>query len=241
MWFTPRGMQVMSVPDLSGLLQPEVVEALSTFIARLDEGGRTGLSRALDSVVVEVEDEWREQIGNLDGEAEFDHALPLRPIDVMLPSPLEEIDDVVGLLEQMDLRWRADAASALQLHYLKDFEGPLGWCTDEPEDTAGALGKRGDGQRNLVSASIAVLRRDSPVIGAFRDDTGGEWLFFSEGDDWARGITGAPTTWDEMLRKDPSLAELKELPLRHGAWRPAPGEPWQTVGSLAELSALCRA
>jgi len=56
--------------------------------------------------------------------------------------------------------------------------------------------------------------------------------------DKSRGITGAPTSWDEMLARDESLAEMRELPPGHGAWRAAPGEPWQTVGSLAELRHL---
>ena len=53
----------------------------------------------------------------------------------------------------------------------------------------------------------------------------------------ANGLSGAeqaaaPTSWDEMLARDESLAELRELPLGHGAWRVGPEAPWQTVDSL---------
>jgi len=58
------------------------------------------------------------------------------------------------------------------------------------------------------------------------------------GDDWDRGITSAPTSWEEMLARDESLAELRELPLGRGAWRAGPEAPWQTVDSLAVLADL---
>src|SRR6266508_3836839 len=134
MWFTPRGMQLMSWPDLSPFLPPAVAEEVSAFIATLDEGSRKRLSRALDSVMNDVADQWRERIGDLDGEAEFEHALPPRPLEVVLSGPLQEVEDVVDLLERMDLRWRGDAASTLQLLYLEDFEGDLIWYAEEPDD-----------------------------------------------------------------------------------------------------------
>jgi hypothetical protein len=240
MWFTPRGMQLMSWPDLSPFLPPALAEALSAFIATLDEERRKRLSRALDSVMNEVADEWEERIGDLGGEAEFDHALPPRPLDVVLSSPPQKVEDVIDLLERMDLRWRADAASTLQLHYLKDFEGDLTWYAEEPDDAAEVEHGQRAGQTGLVSASIAVLRKHRPVTGVFRDDSDGEWLLFAAGDDWDRGITSAPTSWEGMVARDGSLAELRELPPGHGAWRAGPGASWQTVGSLAELSDLQR-
>jgi hypothetical protein len=233
-------MQLMLVPDLSVFLPPAVVGALSSFVQRLDEGRRSMLSQALDAVIEDVNDEWREQAGDLDGEEEFEHALPARPVDVVLPVPLEEVDDVVGLLKRIDLRWRADVASTLRLHYLKDFGGDLIWSAGEPDHLPGRAGEQRSGQREMVSASIAVLRTNSPVIGVFRDEADGEWLFFAERDDWSRGITSAPTSWEEMLGRDESLVELRELPPGHGAWRAAPGEPWHTVGSLSELGDLQR-
>jgi hypothetical protein len=238
MWFTPRGMQLMSWPDLSPFLPPALAGELSAFIATLDEAGRKRLSRALDSVMDEVADEWEERIGDLEGEAEFEHALPPRPLEVVLSGPLQEIEDVVDLLERMDRRWRADAASTLQLHYLKDFEGALTWYAEEPDDAAEFEDAQRGGQTELVSASIAVLRTSSPITGVFRDDSDGEWLLFAAGDDWERGITSAPTSWEEMLARDESLAELRELPLGNGAWRAGPEAPWQTVGSLADLAEL---
>jgi hypothetical protein len=188
----------------------------------------------------EVADQWRERIGDLDGEAEFDHALPPRPLEVVLPGPLQDIQDVIGLLERMDLRWRADAASTLRLHYLREFEGDLTWYADEPDHAAALGGGQRAGQTELVSASIAVLRKNHPVTGVFRDDGDGEWLLFATGDDWDRGITSAATSWEELLARDESLAELRELPPDHGAWRAGPEAPWQTVDSLAELSDLQR-
>jgi hypothetical protein len=238
MWYTPRGMQLMSAPDLSAFLPAAVAEALGGFIETLDEGSRTRLSRALDAVIDDVAVEWREQVGDPEGEAEFDHALPAQPVDVVPPGPLEDVDDVVSLLNRIGLRWRADVASTLRLHYLKDYGGGLAWSTDEPEYFPEPADEQRNGQQDPVSVSIAVLRKNSPVIGVFRDDSDGEWLFFAERDDWKRGITSAPTSWDEMLARDESLAELRELPPGHGALRPAPGEPWQTVGSLAELGRL---
>jgi len=238
MWFAPRGMQLMSGPDLSPFLPPAVVDALGTFIETLDEGSRMRLSRALDSVVDDVAVEWRERIGDLDGEAEFDHALPPRPLDVVLPGPPEAIEDVIELLERMDLRWRADAASTLRMHYLRNYEGGLTWSADEPDRSAELEDGQRDGPKEAVSASIAVLRKNSPVIGVFRDHADGEWLFFAERDNWDRGITSAPTSWDEMLARDESLAELRELPPGHGAWRAGAEEAWQPVGSLDELDDL---
>jgi hypothetical protein len=240
MWFTPRGMQLMSWPDLSPFLPPAVVKELSAFIAALDEGSRKRLSRALDWVMADVADQWRERIGDLGGEAEFEHALPPRPLDVVLSGPLQQIEDVVDLLERMELRWRGDAASTLQLHYLKDFEGDLTWYAEEPDDAAVFKDEQRRSQTGLVSASIAVLRRNRPVTGVFRDASDGEWLLFAAGDDWNRGITSAPTSWEEMLARDESLAELRELPLGRGAWRVGPEAPWQTVGSLADLADLQR-
>jgi hypothetical protein len=235
MWFTPRGMQLMSWPDLSPFLPPAVAEALRAFIATLDEASRKRLSRSLDSVMDDVADQWRKRIGDLDGEAEFDHALPRRPLDVVLPGQLGEVEDVVDLLERMDLRWRGDVASTLRLHYLKDFEGDLTWYAEEPDDAAELEHEQRGGQTELVSASIAVLRKHSPVTGVFRDPADGEWLFFVAGDDWDRGIASAPTSWEELVARDESLAELRELPPGHGAWRAGPEAPWQTVGSLADL------
>jgi hypothetical protein len=240
MWYTPRGIQVMSVPDLSAFLPPAVVEAVTGFVEALDEPGRARLSRALNAVIEDVAVEWREQVSDLGREAEFEHALPARPVDVPPSRALRDVDDVVDLLERVDLRWRADVASALLLHYLKDFSGDLTWSVDEPQDSPTPSDEQGSRPRDLVSASVWVLRKNSPVIGVFRDDSDGEWLFFAERDDWSRGITSAPTSWDEMLARDESLAELRDLPPGHGAWRPAPGQPWQTVGSLAELSRLIR-
>jgi hypothetical protein len=240
MWFTPRGMQLMSWPDLSPFLPPVVVEALRGFIATLDEESRKRLSRALDLVRDDAADEWRERIGDLDGEAEFEHALPPQPLDVVLSGPLQEVEDVVDLLKRMDLRWRADAASTLQLHYLKDFGGDLTWYAEEPDDAAGFEDRQRDGQGELVSTSIAVLRKNSPVVGVFRDPADGEWLFFAESDDWSQGITSASTSWDEMLTRDESLAVLRELPLGYGAWRVGPEAPWQTVDSLDRLCGLQR-
>jgi hypothetical protein len=231
-------MQLMSWPDLSPFLPPAVAEEVSAFIATLDEGSRKRLSRALDSVMNDVADQWRERIGDLDGEAEFEHALPPRPLEVVLSGPLQEVEDVVDLLERMDLRWRGDAASTLQLHYLEDFEGDLIWYAEEPDDAPVFQDRQRGGQTELVSASIAVLRKHRPITGAFRDDSDGEWLFFAESDDWSKGITSAPISWEEMLARDESLAELRELPLGHGAWRVGPEAPWQTVDSLDELSDL---
>jgi len=112
-------------------------------------------------------------------------------------------------------------------------------CTSATSPQPSAASSVSDSGRaagqDLVSASIAVLRKNRPVIGVFRDDTDGEWLFFAERDDWGRGITSAPTSWDEMLARDESLADMRELPPGHGAWRAAPGAPWQTASSLAEL------
>jgi hypothetical protein len=96
------------------------------------------------------------------------------------------------------------------------------------------------GQTELVSASIAVLRKNRPITGVFRDDGDGEWLFLAAGDDWDCGITSALTSWEEMVARDESLAELSELPLGNGAWRAGPEAPWQTVGSLADLAELQR-
>jgi hypothetical protein len=86
MWYTPRGIQLMSVPDLSAFLPPAVVEAVTGFVEALDEPGRARLSRALDAAIEDVAVEWREQVGDLDREAEFEHALPPRPVDVALPA-----------------------------------------------------------------------------------------------------------------------------------------------------------
>jgi hypothetical protein len=137
----------MSVPDLSVFLPPTVVDALSGFIETLDEGSRVTLSRALDAVIDDVAVEWRERIGDLDGEAEFDHAL---------------------------LRGRADVASTLRLHYLKDFGGGLTWSIDEPDYFPRPSDEQRSRPRDLVSASIGVLRKNSPVIGVFRDDSDGD-------------------------------------------------------------------
>jgi hypothetical protein len=194
-------MQLMSWPDLSPFLPPAVAEEVSAFIATLDEGSRKRLSRALDSVMNDVADQWRERIGDLDGEAEFEHALPPRPLEVVLSGPLQEVEDVVDLLERMDLRWRGDAASTLQLHYLEDFEGDLIWYAEEPDDAPVFQDRQRGGQTELVSASIAVLRKHRPITGAFRDDSDGEWLFFAESDDWSKGITSAPISWEEMLAR----------------------------------------
>jgi hypothetical protein len=240
MWFTPRGMQLMSWPDLSPFLPPALAEEVSAFIATLDEASRKRLSRALDSIMNDVADEWEERIGDLDGEAAFEHALPRRPLDVVLSGPLQQIEDVVDLLERLDLRWRGDAASTLQLHYLEDFEGYGPWYAEEPDDAPVFQDRQRGGQTELVSASIKVLRKNSPVTGVVRDPDDGEWLFFAERDDWDRGITSAPTSWEEMLARDESLAELRELPLGNGAWRVGPEAPWQTVGSLADLADLQR-
>jgi hypothetical protein len=233
-------MQLMSWPDLSLFLPPALAEEVSAFIATLDEGSRKRLSRALDSVMNDVADEWEERIGDLDGEAEFEHALPPQPLDVVLSGPLQQIEDVIGLLERMDLRWRGDAASTLQLHYLEDFEGALTWYAEEPDDAPVFGDRQRAGQTELVSASIAVLRKNRPITGVFRDDGDGEWLLFAAGDDWDCGITSAPTSWEEMVARDESLAELRELPPGNGAWRAGPKAPWQTVGSLADLAELQR-
>lgn len=240
MWFTPRGMQLMSCPDLSPFLSPALAGEVSAFVATLDEASRKRLSRVLEAVMNDVADEWQERIGDLDGEAAFEHALPPQPLDVVLSGPLRQIEDVVDLLQRLDLRWRGDAASTLQLHYLEDFEGDLTWYAQEPDDAPVFGDRRRAGQTELVSASIAVLRKHSPVTGVFRDDGDGEWLLFAAGDDWNRGISSAPTSWQELLARDESLAELRELPPGNGAWRAGPQAPWQTVGSLADLAELQR-
>ena len=240
MWFTPRGMQLMSWPDLSPFLSPALAEEVGALVATLDKGSRKRLSRALDSVMNDVADQWEERIGDLDGEAAFEHALPPQPLDVLLSGPLRQVEDVVDLLERLDLRWRGDAASTLQLHYLEDFEGDPTWYAEAP-DLAPVFGDRQrGGQAELVSASIAVLRNSRPITGVFRDDGDGEWLLFAAGDDWDRGIISAPTSWQEILARDESLAELRELPLGNGAWRAGPEAPWQTVGSLTDLAELQR-
>jgi hypothetical protein len=101
MWFTPTGMQLVSWPDLSPFLPPPLAEEVGAFVATLDEGSRKRLSQALDRVMDDVADQWREWIGDLGGEAQFEHGLPPRPLDVVLPGPLQQVEDVVEVTVAM--------------------------------------------------------------------------------------------------------------------------------------------
>ena len=56
------------------------------------------------------------------------------------------------------------------------------------------------------------------------DDHG--WQFL-DGSDNLKITDGVLATLGDMLQRDPSLAEVADLPLGWIAWRDAPGEPWQ--------------
>jgi hypothetical protein len=223
MWFSERGMQVMSVPDLSVFLPAEIGLRLAQFLADMYDDDHRALVRALDRTVDEVAFEWHETVGDLAGESEFEHALPDRVVSLDVSTQIRSVDDLVVLLEQIDMRWRADVASSLQLHLL----GALGQAGRQE-------GRPGPGEP--VSASAAVLRGE-PVTGVIRDGDDGEWLFFADGDDWKAGIHSTLTSWAEMLGRDRSLRDVREIGPGQGAWRPEPDSPWIVVADFGELMA----
>ena len=86
------------------------------------------------------------------------------------------------------------------------------WPFDDPRDLA-------------TITTRQVLREGMPILLVTHDESDGGWQFLHGGEmEAADGLVAGP---GETIDRDPSLAELANLPLGWRAWREARGAPWQ--------------
>jgi len=80
--------------------------------------------------------------------------------------------------------------------------------------------------RNLASISVSQIIRDGePVLLVSHDADDGGWQFLTGG---AFTVADAMlVSLESMVRRDPTLTELADLPLGWQAWRETPAAPWK--------------
>lgn len=84
-----------------------------------------------------------------------------------------------------------------------------------------------DSRRVAVFTTADVLDRSLPIVHVTHDEDDGAWQFHS--------ANGAPddvtearvVALEEIVRMDPTIAELADLPCGWRAFRSAPGAPWE--------------
>ncbi len=84
----------------------------------------------------------------------------------------------------------------------------------------------GDEPRNVAVFTTRQVLEGRPVVRVSHDADDGAWQFLCDSPE--RPIADARiVALEEALRRDPTLAEVADLPLGWGAWRARPGAPWQ--------------
>lgn len=87
-----------------------------------------------------------------------------------------------------------------------------GWPFADPENTA-------------VFTTRQVVERGLPILWVWHDADDGAWQFLcgTTSDDEDLLVVGLA----EIVRIDPSVASVADLPLGWKAWRPSPGDSWK--------------
>lgn len=88
-----------------------------------------------------------------------------------------------------------------------------------------------DDRHTAVLTTSRVLERRNPVIYVTHDEEDGMWQFH-DGES-VSVKEGRIITLEEMLRLDPSVAKLADLPLGWVAWRDSPAEEWHRTTKKA--------
>jgi hypothetical protein len=90
--------------------------------------------------------------------------------------------------------------------------------------------------RQLVLASRTVMRGERPVLAVFAPVEDEQWVF-GDGDPWGdSGERLASYHLIHVLRADPTLEPLVDLPPGSAAYRDAPSDPWEIVLDPPESS-----
>ena len=86
-----------------------------------------------------------------------------------------------------------------------------------------------DVPKTLAYVSEPILEGAAPVLLVTHDKGDGAWQFHSTSTPDLSEATMA--SLEEILRLDPSIAEIADLPLGGIAFREAPEKPWARSGS----------
>jgi hypothetical protein len=79
---------------------------------------------------------------------------------------------------------------------------------------------------NVATITVRqIIHEGHPVLAVSHDDKDGAWQFHTGGP--CKQADGLVVCLADMVRRDPSLTELANLPLGWRAWRAAAGQPWQ--------------
>src|SRR3954451_22416303 len=79
---------------------------------------------------------------------------------------------------------------------------------------------------NLASITVRqVVHGGQPILLVVHDADEGDWQFLAG--DRFHVADGLLVSLGSLVRRDPSLVELADLPLGWQAWRQTPNSPWQ--------------
>lgn len=82
-----------------------------------------------------------------------------------------------------------------------------------------------DPQNVAVFTRKQVMRHGQPIVYVTHDEEDGAWQFHSDGD--CSDEDAMIVALSSVLRLDPTIAELADLPFGWTAWRPNADAPWQ--------------
>lgn len=88
----------------------------------------------------------------------------------------------------------------------------MDWPFEDPPNTTGITLRQ-------------IIRENAPILLVTHDADDGCWQFLSGGD--FEADDGLMVSLGSMLDRDPTLAELSDLPPGGRAWRKRPDVPWQ--------------
>ncbi len=71
-----------------------------------------------------------------------------------------------------------------------------------------------------------IIEQGAPILLVTHDADDGSWQFL-DGSDNVRLVDALVVSLREIWDRDPSLAEVADLPLGCMAWREEPGAPWE--------------
>ena len=87
---------------------------------------------------------------------------------------------------------------------------------------------------NCATFSVRqVFKAGEPILHVFHDEDDHGWQFLGRGDDEL--ADAMVVCLSEVLKLDPSVREVADLPPGWHAWRQAVGEPWSRGRNLASL------
>ena len=82
-----------------------------------------------------------------------------------------------------------------------------------------------DERRVAVFTTVAVMREEAPILRVSHDADDGAWQFF-DAVSTNSSANAMLVALEEVVKLDPTVAELSDLPLGCSAHRSSPQAPW---------------